>query len=152
MSTLIKVEACTKEPRIWQGKTTWGVKTPDKGWVTLYREQKPDRGEEIDVNITERKGKNGMIYVDAFPVMPPLAVQAGIEKPKENGKKHLNQFVMAEALEFWFQRVNTFEWADDAKASVLCTLLIGTSDGRIQYELPPEDEYVPPNDDEMPPF
>ncbi len=72
MATTIKVDAVTREPRIWQGKTTWGVKNPNGEWVTLYREAKPAKGETIDVNITERNVK-GRLYVDAFPVMPPLA-------------------------------------------------------------------------------
>ena len=35
--------------------------------------------------------------------------------------------------------VKAFEMADDAKASVLCTLLIATADGRVNYELPPDE-------------
>jgi hypothetical protein len=75
----ITVEAVTREPRVFQGKTQWGVKLPGNGgWVTLYRDAKPVKGEVIEVNTTERHGKNGMVYVDAFPVMPPLA-------PSSNG-------------------------------------------------------------------
>lgn len=59
-------------------------------------------------------------------------------QPLPNGKTRLNQFVMAEAVDFWWERIKPFELADDAKASVLCTLLIATADGRVNYELPPE--------------
>lgn len=82
MSQKITVEACTKEPRVYKGQVQWGVKLPGNGgWVTLYREKRPIKGEVIEVNITERQGYNGgPTYRDAFPVMPPLAP---VEKDKE---------------------------------------------------------------------
>ncbi len=174
MSTTIKVEVCTKEPRIWQGKTTWGVKTPDKGWVTLYREQKPERGEEIEVNISERKGKGGMVYVDAFPVQPPLAVRAGLEKPKENGAKQItwdDYRNLAEAAHELASKlepdeIKTYPFGEDgndkeshllkvdrstARAAILNTVMIAYSNGK--FTVPKEeDSYVPPPEDDLPPF
>lgn len=149
MSVQIQVEAVTKEPRIFKGQTQWGVKLPgNAGWVTLYREAKPTKGEMIDVNITERRGNNGQSYKDAFPVMPPLAPQTDKETPS---KPLFNQFIMAEAFDFWVMKVNELQWTDDAKASVLCSLLIATADKRIPYELPlAGDDYVPPPEDEGP--
>lgn len=81
----IKVEAVTKEPRSYNGQVNWGVKLPgDGGWITFYREQPPKRGDTLDVNITERRGKDGKIYKDAFPVMPPL-VELAKQPGQDNG-------------------------------------------------------------------
>ena len=91
MATQIKVEAVTKEPRVFNNQVQWGVKLADNTWVTLYREAKPNKGDTLDVNINERRGKDGKTYRDAFPVMVPLTQQAGLEKPKAgngNGKSH----------------------------------------------------------------
>lgn len=182
MSTTIKVDAVTKEPRIWQNKTTWGVKRPNGDWVTFYRDKKPERGEVLDVNITERNVK-GRIYVDAFPVMPPLAPPEMISSngtgPKvddtwswDNGKKMPWEgcIVFAKAahelaLELEPDKIGPETDVDGnvmstgvtvdrstARAAILNTLMIAYTGGKILVAKEEDDYVAPAVDDDIPPF
>jgi hypothetical protein len=41
---------------------------------------------------------------------------------------------MAEAFDHWWEKVNATGLSDDAKATIMCTLLIATADGRVKFE------------------
>lgn len=174
MSTTIKVEAHTKEPRVWKNQVQWGVKIQDGSWVTLHREKKPEKGETIDVNISERKGKNDMIYVDAFPVMPPLvqaiqqpAQQNGAEPvtPKKDERLTWDDYrEVAKAAHNLALVLEPDEYGDEiagkalmrtdrspARMAFVNTTLIAYSNGKFIVPKEDDDAYVPPEDD-IPPF
>lgn len=161
----IKVEAVTKEPREYKGQKNWGVKLPgNAGWITLYREKQPTRGEVIDVNITERRGNNGVSYKDAFPVMPPLAPEPVEVKaaPKqitwddyrEVAKAAHNLALVLEPDEYTSEERLTALVRTDrspARMAFVNTALIAYSNGK--FIVPKEDdEYVAPSEDEGAPF
>jgi hypothetical protein len=157
----IIVEAVTKEPRIFKGQTQWGVKLPGNGgWVTLYREAKPAKGETIDVNITERRGNNGQSYKDAFPVMPPLAPEPVEVKaaPKQITWDSTREFIKAAhnvALVLEPDEIDDGNAVrtdrSTARAAITNTLVIAYTSGKIL--VPDEaDEYTPPPADEGAPF
>ncbi len=120
----------------------FGIKAGDV-WYNVQGERQDLKGKTLEVDVKDSgKFKWAKIKGEVAPANAPTAVNG-------NGKRGLNQFVMAEALEFWWDKVKALELADEAKASVLCSLLIGTAQGNIHYEQPDE---IPPPDDSDAPF
>ena len=100
METIL-VEAVAGNPREYQGKLSWGVKLPNQVWITLHQQEKPNRGDRINVEIKQKQGNNGRVFIDAYPVQPPAAQPApqaaqassnGNEAPRTNGKLAWDDF------------------------------------------------------------
>jgi hypothetical protein len=70
---VITVDAVTKEPRVFNGRTKWGVKPVGGDWLNLYCDFKPSKGQNFSVSIKETKGKDGRIFRDAEIVGPAPA-------------------------------------------------------------------------------
>ena len=97
----------------------------------------PQIGETIEVDVRDStytyQGKQMTSRWATFKGM------ASVQASATNGTGKLNQFQFAEALEFYWDKLKSWEMADEAKASVLCTCLIATADGRISYDFPPDE-------------
>jgi hypothetical protein len=137
---LVTVESCTRElKRTNDGRDYTGLKINGQ-WINVPGDHRDKYKKQIDLEV---KGNWGKI---AQANNTPAAKAAA---PSSNGKGNLNQYQMAEALDFYWDKVNALGLVDEAKASVLCTLLIATSDGRVKFEEIEEDA-PPPGDDDIP--
>lgn len=130
----IRVEAVGPQKSSQYGDY-FGIKTAD-GWINLQGIRDVNlKGQTIEIELKDTKsGKWGKLIGKA-------SSQRG---EHQNSKHGLNQFEFAEAVNFWFEQIKPFELGDEAKATVLCTLLIATADGRISYELPPDEPETDP--------
>jgi hypothetical protein len=179
----IKVEAVARQSKVFNKQTTWGVKLAD-GWITLYRDAPPSKGDVLDVNITSRQDRNDpeKIWRDAFPVMPPLAPPETISnngagpvatKPDDTWSNNSGKKVPWEgcivfakaahelALELEPDELDPGDQGDSARirtdksvarAAILNTLMIAYTGGKILVPKDEADEYVPPAEDDIPPF
>jgi len=136
-----KVEALGQQKTSAYG-AYFGVKLAGVGWVNVQGERNDSlKGQTVEYEIKDPNAKFKWAKLKLSASLPSA-------NSNGHGKAGLNQFVMAEAVDFWWDKVKALELADEAKASVLCTLLIGTADGRIHYEQP--DEPPAPFDDDIP--
>jgi hypothetical protein len=135
---LFTVESCTRElKKTKDGRDYTGLKI-NGNWINVPGDHRDKYKQQLDLEIQGNWGKI------AQPNNPP----AKAASPTSNGKGNLNQYQMAEALDFYWDKVNALGLVDEAKASVLCTLLIATSDGRVKFE--EVDDVPPPADDDIP--
>jgi hypothetical protein len=132
---LVTVESCTRETkRTKDGQEYTGLKINGQ-WVNVLGDHRDKYKKQLDLEI---KGNWGQL---AQPTQPAPAQPQ--PQPKPQPKAQLNQYVMAEVFDFWWEKVNGTGLSDDAKASIMCTLLIATADGRVKFEepeLPGEEE------------
>jgi hypothetical protein len=137
----LKIEAVGQQKTSTYGPY-FGIKAGGV-WYNVQGDRQDWRGKTIEVTVKHSGKFKWPKIVKEITASEPTDTDTNT-----NGKHKLNQFVMAEALDFWWDKVKALELADEAKASVLCSLLIGTSQGNIHYELP--DEVPPPYDSDMP--
>jgi hypothetical protein len=134
---LVTVESCARETRQTKdGREYTGLKI-NGNWVNVIGDHRDKYKKQIDLEI---KGNWGQLVQLTQP--PPAQAQSPAQKNGLGGQQ-LNQYLMAEAFDFWWEKVGAMQLSDDAKASVLCTLLIATSDGRVKFEEP-----EPPEEDD----
>src|SRR3990167_7508865 len=62
----ITVAAVTKEPKVWNDETCWGVKVGN-GWMDLYVKDRPSKGQTFNVEVEDVEWK-GRPYKPARPV------------------------------------------------------------------------------------
>ncbi len=141
---ILTIKAVAKDPKQAQGKTYWPVLHTDQNWYNLITNDRPQQGQnfDVDVKLSEFNGKTYR-WANIIPQSQRALAQAQSPAPQNGG---LNQYLMAEALAFWWEKVAALELVDEAKASVLCTLLIATSDGRVKFEepeLPEAEDNIP---------
>lgn len=125
----VKIEAIGPQKSSQYGDY-FGIKTAEEGWVNLQgtRDERL-KGQTIEIDFKATKSGK----------WAKLIGKTSAQTSEHNGKPGgLNQFVFADALEFYWDKVKPFELSDEGKASVLCTLLIATADGRVHYEIPPD--------------
>lgn len=149
----LQVDAVTKAPRLFQGKTQWGVKTPDGKWYSLYQKDSPSRGQVLDVDIEQELGKDGKTYYNAYPAKqqakpaqetkPEPAKPVGPAPAASNGKIPWAEFVLAMktahsvALDL---EPDSMEAGgldrSRCRAAIINTMMIAFTNGRIEAPLP----------------
>ncbi len=132
----VKIESCARELRkTTDGRDYTGIKV-NGTWLNCTGDVRNLYNKEVDLDI---KGK----WARVIESQDKPAASNGKAASNDHLNQHLNQHVMAEAVDFWWEKVKAMELVDEAKASVLCTLLIATADGRVKFEEPE----LPPDDD-----
>lgn len=133
----IVVKSTTKESRQAQGKQYWGVKHEDGQWYNLITDSKPAMGARYKVEVKETQFQ-GRTYRWAN------IVQQTQHFADSNGRAaKITSDEGGRAFDFWSSKVNELsEWTPEAKASVLCTLMIATFDGKVAS---PKDDEIPPD-------
>jgi hypothetical protein len=138
------IKAVAKDPKQAQGKTYWAVLGADGNWYNLITDGRPIQGQTLNVDVKESVF-NGKTYRWANILQAPAKAQTQ-QVQAQPQKGQLNQYVMAEAFDHWWEKVNATGLSDDAKATIMCTLLIATADGRVKFEepeLPGEEDNIP---------
>jgi hypothetical protein len=100
------------------------------------------KGQNVEYDVKDPNAKFKWAKIKTAPAPKAAA---------SNGHQGLNQFTMADAFDFWWDKVKEITLSDEGKASVLCTLLIGTAEGKIHYEQLDEPP-APFDDSDQPPF
>jgi hypothetical protein len=138
---LVTVESCTRElKKTKDGRDYTGLKINGQ-WLNVMGDHRDKYKKQIDVEVN---GNWGKIAQSALANNAP----AKAASPASNGKGNLNQYQMAEAFDHWWGKVDGTGLSDDAKATIMCTLLIATADGRVKFE--EVDDVPPPGDDDIP--
>lgn len=75
MTQQITVGAVTKQSKIFNNETMWGVKVGDS-WMDLHVVNKPAKGQSLTVETWEVEGTNGRKFVHARPVQASQPAQA----------------------------------------------------------------------------
>jgi hypothetical protein len=169
----LQIEAVTKEPRIFNGRTFWGVKSGGK-WFDFYQNEKPKTGFTYSVDISETVSKGKTYYkaeptpgtsAPAQPTPAPSANGNGAEpapEPQEpkDSRIPMDQWIAAMKA---FHDVaiqlepDTFEDREQgsaaaivtidrsaARVSILQTCLVTLRDNKIAFEVPEVKEGTPP--------
>jgi hypothetical protein len=122
---LFTVESCTRElKKTKDGRDYTGLKI-NGNWINVPGDHRDKYKQQLDLEIQGNWGK--IAQANNTPAKAATA-------PSSNGAGHLNQYVMAEAFDHWWEKVNATGLSDDAKATIMCTLLIATADGRVKFE------------------
>lgn len=134
-----------------KGDPQISIKTDKGEWIKISGEGilQVRVGQKIEISEPAQFGKSWYARLQAIDTTP--AKQEPKEQaPASNGNGYhaaekMNQDVGGAAFDFWAGKVNQLaEWTPEAKASVLCTLMIATFDGRIQFQMPGETEEEAP--------
>lgn len=139
----VKVDAVGPEKTSQYGQY-FGIKCGDV-WYNVQGPKQDIKGKTFEATVKD----NGK-FKWAKLIKPIESEQSA---SNGSGKKsHLNQFIMAQAFDFWWEKVKALELNDESKASVLCSLLIATTNekSKLEYELPDDDVPPPPADDDIP--
>jgi hypothetical protein len=149
---LVTVESCTRElKRTNDGRDYTGLKINGQ-WINVPGDHRDKYKKQIDLEVKGNWGKIAQpALANNLPANAATSAQGSqrLQEIYSNGKGNLNQWQMAEAFDHWWEKVNATGLADDAKATIMCTLLIATADGRVKFEEIEEDA-PPPGDDDIP--
>jgi hypothetical protein len=132
------VKTVAKDPKQAQGETYWPVLGADGNSYNLIVNYRPQQGQAFNVDVKESVFKNKTYrWANIVHSIAQEHAKASVpDRPAQPQKAGLNQYMMAEAFDYWWEKVNATGLSDDAKASMMCTLLIATADGRVKFEEP----------------
>ena len=170
--SIITVDAVTKEPRVFQGQQQWGVKLPNGEWITLQCGFRPSKGQQFDVAITEKQGKDGRVFKTATIIAPapaqaPQQQERQVDRSPTPSQPQLSPTAQPGPLNVkikwddWCMVLQSaWQAATDAgmppaeAVAVVNTTLIAFSNGKLEtpIEAGPVSEVEPGQDDDLPEF
>ncbi len=125
---LVTVESCARDLRQTKdGREYTGLKI-NGNWVNVMGDHRDKYKKQIDVEI---KGNWGQVIEQQQAKAAPTQTPAGATH-----KNGLNQWQMNDVFDHWWEKVGSITLDDAGKASIMCTLLIATADGRVRFEEP----------------
>ena len=143
----ITVAAVTKEPKVWNDETCWGVKVGN-GWMDLYVKDRPSKGQTYNVEIEEVQSK-GRTYLHARPVKgsqpaaAPAKVTQGAQtvaqaRTSNNSGVHTQTFdtyaEVARKAHTLALELEPRQGAERARVALVSTFLIEFGYGHIALE------------------